>query len=155
MKRAAYFSTLPAQQALQADSWRGREPKAVLPLSYLLLEGKAVGERQLCSSKALWKCLARLEVHSPLLSLSRVVHFGEGIPCICLTCRGWYLCVRVVSVHPWCSFLPCYRCGCGTPLPLGLQSRSQGCSCCMGLARDSDTVVLVCWLRIFISQGFS
>lgn len=63
----------------------------MLPLSYLLLEGRAAGERQLCSGKALWKRLALLEVHSPLLSLPHAVHFGEGIPSFCLTCRGWHL----------------------------------------------------------------
>lgn len=62
---------------------------------------------------------------------------------------GWF------QTIPGAPFSPVTRCGLGTPLPPGLQSRSQGCSCCMGLARDSDTIVLVCWLRIFISQGFS
>lgn len=74
---------LPTQQTLQADSRRDGKPKALLPLSYLLLEGRAAVEQRLCSCRAVWEWLAILEVHNPLLSLPCAIRFGEGILSTC------------------------------------------------------------------------
>lgn len=79
---------LPAQQALQADSQRGRKPKAVVPLSYLFLEDRGAAKQEPCSCRALWKCVTVLELHSHLISVPSAIRFEEDIPS---TCRGWYL----------------------------------------------------------------
>lgn len=68
---------------VQADSRRDGKPKALLPLSYQLLEGRTAAEQGLCSCRAVWECLAILEVHNPLLSLPCAVRFGEGILSTC------------------------------------------------------------------------
>lgn len=111
---------LPAQHTLQADSLRDGKPKAALPLSYLLLESRAAVELRLCMCRAVWKCLAILEVHNLCLCHRFLRGYSLYLLLEQRLVPEWVVQVEVVSSHLWWSLSPPDP-TCGTMQPSELQ----------------------------------